>query len=296
MTKKYQLILYFVLVGLLVLTGCSELTKQPVNGNPTPNQFDSAEQVKVHILDIGQGDAILIQSTKENILIDGGNKGQGENVIQYLKKFNVKQLNAVISTHQDADHIGGLADVIDAFPVKSVFAPRVTHTTFAYRNFLQSVKAKQLKIHVAKEGISIPVEENMLKLQFIGPIKEYVQSDLNDWSAVLLMQYGVNKFLFTGDAETRAEEDMLAAHLIPKVDVLKVSHHGAKEATNANFLSQAKPTYAAISVGTDNRYDHPTSEALNRLKKAHAKIYRTDEDGTITFSSNGKNISVKEEK
>ncbi len=131
------------------------INKKPINGKLTPNQFDSAEQVKVSILDIGQGDAILIQSTKENILIDGKNKGQGKNVIQYLKKFNVKQLNAVISTHPDADHIGGLADVIDAFPVKSVFAPRVTHTTIAYRNLLQSVNAKQLKIHVAKE-------ENML--------------------------------------------------------------------------------------------------------------------------------------
>lgn len=297
MKNKLRAIL-LTLICILLLTGCTnsfDMGASPEDSNTKPVTL-TGDQVRVHIIDIGQGDSILIQTPKENIVIDGGNKGKGETVIDYLKEHGVKQLDAVISTHPDADHIGGLADIIDAFPVKSVYAPRVTHTTIAYRNFLQSVKAQGLKIQVAKKDVQIPVDEQSLDLHFIGPVKEYSKSDLNDWSSVLLMQHGNKKFLFTGDAETPAEEDMLDAGFISKVDVLKVSHHGAKEASNTDFLAVAKPTYAAISVGEGNRYDHPTSEALQRLKKIHTKIYRTDQQGSIVFTSNGSEISVKVER
>ncbi|WP_397538391.1 ComEC/Rec2 family competence protein [Rummeliibacillus pycnus] len=297
MKNNFRAIL-FTLISILLLTGCTNALDDGTSTNisNTKPVTTATDQVSVHIIDVGQGDSIFIQTPKENIVIDGGNKGKGETVIEYLKQHGVKQLDAVISTHPDADHIGGLADIIDAFPVKSVYSPRITHTTIAYRNFLQSVKAQNLKIKVAKEGVSIPVDEKSLDLHFIGPVKDYSKSDLNDWSGVLLMQHGDKKFLFTGDAETPAEEDMLEAGLIPKVDVLKVSHHGAKEATNADFLAVAKPTYAAISVGEGNRYHHPTDEALSRLNAVHAKIYRTDQHGSIVFTSNGSTISVKVEK
>jgi len=295
--KRIQAIL-FTLISIILLTGCTNALNEGTSTDPSTTKpvTSSNDQVRVHIIDIGQGDSIFIQSPEENMLIDGGNKGKGDTVIEYLKQQGVKQLDDVISTHPDADHLGGLADVINAFPVKSVYAPRITHTTIAYRNFLQAVKAQGLKIKVAKKGVEIPVKEQSLGLHFIGPVREYSKSDLNDWSGVLLMQHGDKKFLFTGDAETPAEEDMLNAGVLSKVDVLKVSHHGAKEATNTDFLAVTKPTYAAISVGEGNRYHHPTYEAISRLKAAHAKIYRTDEHGTIVFTSNGSSISVKVEK
>ncbi|WP_102692029.1 ComEC/Rec2 family competence protein [Rummeliibacillus pycnus] len=295
--KRIQAI-FFTLISILLLTGCTNALNEGTSTDHSTAKpvTSSNDQVSVHIIDIGQGDSIFIQSPEENLLIDGGNKGKGETVIEYLKQQGVQQLDDVISTHPDADHLGGLADIINAFTVKSVYAPRVTHTTIAYRNFLQAVKAQGLKIKVAKEGVEIPVKEQSLDLHFIGPVKDYSKSDLNDWSGVLLMQHGDKKFLFTGDAETPAEEDMLHAGVVPKVDVLKVSHHGAKEATNTDFLAVAKPTYAAISVGEGNRYHHPTAEALRRLNAVHAKIYRTDEHGTIVFTSNGSTISVKVEK
>lgn len=298
MKNKFRIIL-FTLFTIILMTGCNNTFIEGNTQDDTNNikPVTSAEdQVHVHIIDVGQGDSIWIQTPKENIVIDGGNKGQGDTVIRYLKNYGVKQLDAVISTHPDADHIGGLADIIDAFPVKSVYAPRVSHTTIAYRNFLQSVKDKGLKIKIAKENVQIPVVEQSLDLHFIGPVKEYNKSDLNDWSGVLLMQHGDKKFLFTGDAETPAEEDMLDAGVVSKVDVLKVSHHGAKEASTAKFLAVTKPTYAAISVGEGNRYEHPTTEALQRLKAIHAKIYRTDILGSIIFTSNGSKISVKVER
>ncbi|MFB5284870.1 ComEC/Rec2 family competence protein [Peribacillus asahii] len=257
----------------------------------TPSE--AASTVKVHIIDVGQGDSILIQTGNENILIDAGNKGTGDEVVAYLKKQKVKTLNAVVSTHPDADHIGGLDEVIYAFKVNKVYAPKVSHTTVAYKDFLTAVKKKGLKITTATKGVEISTKAKDISLKFIAPVKTYSKSDLNNWSAVLLLTHGSKKFLFTGDAEKEAEADMLAKKLIPKVDVLKVGHHGSKDSTTTSLLNKAKPTYAAISVGKSNRYGHPTSQTLNRLKAAKSKVYRTDKQGNIIFTSTGKKITVK---
>lgn len=252
----------------------------------------AALTVKVHFINVGQGDAALIQTGNENILIDGGGKGKGDEVVAYLKKQKVKTLNAVVATHPDADHIGGLAYVIDKMTVKKVYAPKISHTTQAYKNFLTSVKKKKLKITTAKTGVEIYTKAKNISLKFIAPVRSYAKSDLNNWSAVLLLKYGKTSFLFTGDAEEEAEADMLAKGLIPRVDVLKVAHHGAKEATTQAFLKKAKPRYAVISVGK-NAYGHPTSAVLNRLKAIKAKVYRTDKSGTIIFTSTGSKITVR---
>lgn len=254
---------------------------------------NATSNVKVHVIDVGQGDSILIQTGNENILIDGGNKSKGDEVSAYLKKQKVKTLNAVVSTHPDADHVGGLAEVIDTLKVKRVYAPKVTHTTQAYKNFLTAVKKKNLKIKVAKKGVEIPTKSKSITLKFLAPVKEYSKSDLNNWSGVLQLTHNKKKFLFTGDAETQAEKDMLNAGVLSKIDVLKVSHHGAKEATSTSFLNKVKPTYAVISVSKTNGYGHPTSTTLNRLKKAKAKVYRTDKNGSVIFTSTGKKITVK---
>lgn len=253
----------------------------------------AASSVKVHFLDVGQGDAILIQTPNENILIDGGGKGKGPDVVKYLKKYKVTTLNAVISTHPDADHIGGLAYVIKNMKVNKVYAPNVSHTTQAYKDFLLAVKNKKLKITVAKQGVEIPTKAKDITLKFIAPVKTYAKSDLNNWSAVLHLKHNKKSFLFMGDAETKAENDMLAKKLISKVDVLKVGHHGSKDSTSKKLLDKAKPTYSVISVGKNNSYKHPTSATLNRLKAAKSKVYRTDKSGNIIFTSTGTKITVK---
>ena len=255
----------------------------------------AAATVKVHYINVGQGDSILIQTGNENILIDGGGKGKGDEVVAYLKKQKVKTLNAVVSTHPDADHVGGLAYVINNMTVKAVYAPKVTHTTQAYKNFLTAVKKKNLKIKVAKKGVEIPTKNKSISLDFIGPVKEYKKTDLNNWSAILLLKHNKKSFLFMGDAEKTAEADLLKAKLITNIDVLKVAHHGAKEATTGNFLKIAKPNYAVIPVG-NNSYGHPTNDVLKRLKNEKAAVYRTDKNGNIVFTSTGKKITVKVDK
>lgn len=252
----------------------------------------ATSSVKVHFLNVGQGDAILVQTPNENILIDGGGKGKGPDVVNYLKKNKVTSLTAVVSTHPDADHVGGLAHVIKNMKVGKVYAPNVSHTTQAYKDFLTAVKNKKLKITAVKQGLEIPTKAKDITLKFLGPVKSYAKSDLNNWSAVLHLKHNKKSFLFTGDAETKSENDLLAKKLISKVDVLKVAHHGSKYSTSAKFLDKAKPTYSVISVGK-NGYKHPTSDVLNRLKKVKSTVYRTDKSGNVIFTSNGSKITVK---
>ena len=152
--------------------------------------IQAASTVKVHFINVGQGDAALIQTGNENILIDGGGKGKGDEVVAYLKKQKVKSLNAVVSTHPDADHIGGLAYVINNMTVKKVYAPKISHTTQAYKDFLTAVKKKNLKITTAKTGVEIYTKASNISLKFIAPVKSYAKSDLNNWSGVLLLKHG----------------------------------------------------------------------------------------------------------
>lgn len=292
---------YYILLALFIIIAIGVLFPEDNTSNETATSSDvelntEADFLKVHIINIGQGDSILLESSTDTILIDGGNKGKGDEVIDYLKENGISKLSAVVSTHPDADHVGGLADIINSMTVEAVYAPRVTHTTEAYKEFLLAVKAQSLKIKVAKNGVIIPSTASDLTMEFIGPTKQYSASDLNNWSAVLQVTHGENKFLFTGDAETPAENDMINAGILEDIDVLKVSHHGAKEATNANFLAVVKPEIAAISVGKGNRYDHPTASALQRLKKVGATVYRTDQNGNIIFNSDGKDIIVEVER
>ncbi|MED3733522.1 ComEC/Rec2 family competence protein [Geobacillus stearothermophilus] len=261
---------------------------------PTNSISNAATKtLSVHFINVGQGDSIYIKAPNgEDILIDGGNK-DGSDVVAYLKKQKVKDIEFMIATHPDADHIGGLDEVLKAFPVKNVYAPKVSHTSQAYKDFLTAVKNKKLTIKTAQANVTLPIKGVTAK--FVGPVKTYSKSDTNDWSAVLRLAYGKNAFLFTGDAEFKAESDMIKAKQPLKADVLKVGHHGAKTSTSTAFLNAVKPKYAVISVGK-NSYGHPTKEVLNRLKAAKVTVYRTDQKGTIVFTSNGSTLSVKTER
>lgn len=283
--KKVKITLLIMLsIGLLSNTAHAVTNAKP-------------KLMTVHIINVEQGDATYIKTPNgDDILIDAGNKGKGNAVVAYLKKMKVDDIEVLISTHPDADHVGGLDEVINAFKIENVYAPKVSHTTQAYKDFLLAVKNKKLTIKTAKVGVTLPLSDKSIKAKFVAPVKDYNKSDLNNWSAVLHVNYNKNNFLYMADAETLAEKDMLAMKQIGKVDVLKVGHHGAKESTTAEFLRIAKPTYSLISVGAKNQYKHPTLDTLNRLKAINSTIYRTDQKGSITLTSDGIKISIKTEK
>ncbi|SMF88114.1 DNA internalization-related competence protein ComEC/Rec2 [Paenibacillus uliginis N3/975] len=289
--KKLYITLALILSVLVACSPISSITtseKETDQTMPKLQQEQASGTLRVYYLDVGQGDSTLIQTPKgQHILIDGGDNHKGDEVVDYLKQLGVKSLDAIIATHPDADHIGGLDTVIDAIPVKSVYAPRVSHTTNTYKDFLLAVKNSGLKIKTAKVGLTLPLDG--ITAEFVAPVAEYGK-DLNAWSAVLRVQYGNTSFLFTGDAEARSEKDMLKSPKLLKVDVLKVGHHGSDTSTSQDFLNAVRPTYAVISAGKDNKYGHPKSAIINRLKRAKVTVYRTDTQGTITAVSDGKTI------
>ncbi|QQZ10200.1 MBL fold metallo-hydrolase [Heyndrickxia vini] len=248
-----------------------------------------SKNLYVHFIDVDQGDSIYIKTPAgDDILIDGGNR-DGSDVVTYLKKQKVKDIDVMISTHPDADHTGGLDEVLKAFKVKSVYAPKVSHTTQVYKDFLSAVKHEGVKIKSATKGVTLPLKGVTAK--FIAPVKTYSTNDLNDWSAVLKLTYGSKSFLFTGDAETKSETDMIHSNQSLKADVLKVGHHGANTSTSSAFLHAVHPTYAVISVGKGNQYGHPTSTVLKRLGSNKVKVFRTDTQGTIIAKTDGKSLS-----
>lgn len=314
-SQVFRLIALAIILALL-LPGCGmrqghagpspvPATPAPEKPSGTPVPEGKAEQripalarlegdLKVHFIDVGQGDAILIQTpgpTPCVFLIDAGDAAAGPKIVSYLREQGVTAIDWLIATHPHADHIGGMVTVIKAFPVRNVSMPRATHTTKTYEDLLLAIKEKGLLITTARAGQPLLTALNLNAL-FIAP-RDTSYEHLNDFSAVLKISYENTCFLFTGDAEAKSETEMLlASDVSPKADVLKVAHHGGKTSTSAQFLEAVAPKYAVISVGAGNSYGHPSKEVLDRLEKAKVTVFRTDLHGTVVVTSDGKSITV----
>lgn len=250
------------------------------------NNFEG--NLEVHFIDVGQGDAILVKSDEEFMLIDAGKNVAGDLVVDYLKGQNVKKLKYVIGTHPHEDHIGGLDDVINAFEVETVIMPNVTHTTKTFEDVLDSIINKGLKITPAKSGEQYHLGES--EVLILAPNKaEY--DNLNNYSVVTKLTHGNTSFIFTGDAEEISEKEMIEVYKDNlKSDVLKVGHHGSTTSTSQEFLDAVRPKEAVISLGKDNTYGHPHKEIIDRLEANNIIIYRTDLEGTIIAKSDGNSI------
>ena len=282
MKKKYTVILTII---FMILAGAFELFQGTVAITPS-------EDLKVHFLDVGQGDSIFIElPTNETILIDASIKDASNKIINYLREENVSKIDYVFATHPHSDHIGGMSAVIKAFDIGQIYMPKAVTTTKTYENLLLTIKDKNLKIKAAKAGNTI-IDTDDLKLVVLAPNQDSYES-LNNYSIVLKLTYKEKSFLFMGDAETLSEKEITGD---VQADVLKVGHHGSRTSTSQAFLNKVNPSYAVISVGLNNDYKHPHKEVIDRLEKKNIKIYRTDQNGDIIFTTDGYNIDVKVEK
>jgi len=287
MIKKYKLIKKIKNILIVTLTLLSIfLLKSLINSNITST---NPNEMRVHFIDIGQGDSILIQVNYKNILIDSGPKDGKDKLIQYLNSLNIHQFDYVIATHPHEDHIGNMAYIVNNYKVLNFYSPKIDNNTSSFENMAEALSRKNLKIKILKANSStIDLGKNTLFEVFSPNLDSY--DNLNNYSPIIKVSYGNTSFLFTGDAEEDLEQEVLANNFNLKSDVLKVGHHGSSTSTTKSFLDSVNPKISVISVGKNNSYGHPTENTLNKLKETN--IYRTDLNGNIILSSNGSTIKI----
>lgn len=239
--------------------------------------------LRIHFIDVGQADAALLICEGQTMLIDGGNVGDGEKIYAILKEQKIRTLDYVVCTHAHEDHVGGLAAALTACEATTVFCPVTDYDSSAFRNFAERAEA----ITVPKAGDRFDFGGGKVQILACDPYA----AETNNTSIVLKLTYGQTSFLFTGDAESPVEQELLEQGYDPSATVLKVGHHGSSSSTSYRFLNRVMPQYAVISVGSDNSYGHPDDTVLSRLRDADATVYRTDLDGDLYCTSDGKKVT-----
>jgi len=309
--KKYisfifGLILIFTLIGCTSTPGNTVLTlsnkrvednsnitkvtyKQKENTQAVSNEIkDSDGNLKVHYINVGQADSILIQQGSTAMLIDAGNNEDSEIVKSYIANQGITKLDYVIGTHPHEDHLGGLDYVINSFQIGKIYLPKASSTTKTFEDVVNAIKNKGMKATNPTPGESFKLGQATCTV--LAPNGSGYK-DANNNSIVIKVTFGSNSFLFTGDAEEVSEKEMLAKGYDLKADVLKIGHHGSYSSTSQEFLNKVSPKYAVVSVGVDNSYGHPNKESMDRLKAKDIPTYRTDQSGTIIATSDGKDIT-----
>jgi competence protein ComEC len=240
----------------------------------------------VHFMDVGQGDAILIERGDTDILVDGGSTSA--NVLAYLQGQGVADIDLLVATHPHADHIGGLPAILAQYHVSEVWVNGDTSTSQTYQDFAAAVAAEGATVREVTRGYSTQIDG--LDIAVLNPSQ--LTDDPNEDSVVFRLTCGKVSVLLTGDATSDSEAGMLATGLTLDSDVLKVGHHGSNTSTSDAFLTAVTPEDAVISVGAGNTYGHPHQQTLDRLAAHGVTVYRTDEDGTVTLTSDCNTYSI----
>ncbi|XZM25372.1 ComEC/Rec2 family competence protein [Clostridium perfringens] len=247
-------------------------------------------ELMISYMDVGQGDAAYIKVNGNDILIDAGPRSNSKELLEQLKAKNIDDFELVIATHPHEDHIGGMVDVFKEYEVKAFYSPKITHTTKTYENLVKAVKDEGLKTKELKGGMVIDLGEGA-KFEVFTPQKSEYE-ELNDYSPIMKLNFGDTSYLFTGDAEKLAEEEALAKYKTSlDSDVIKFGHHGSSSSSSNAFIEAVSPKHGIISCAKDNKYGHPHRETLDIIKKYNIKTFRTDTDGEIILTSDGKSIN-----
>ncbi len=277
--KKNFILLILIMITLLVSFGKNQ------------NVLSQENLLAIHILDVGQGDCILIQTpNNKTILVDGGDEDSFGIINSYLRKLKIKDLDIVIASHFDSDHIGSLDNIVGKYNIGTLYSPEDNKDTPSSQNLRSICNSKNLNFKYLYKGDTLNIDEN-LNINVLSP--SYIQEDSNKNSIVFKMDFYDKSFLFTGDCENDNELDIINNFELDDVDFLKVSHHGSKTSTTKNFLKETTPDLAVISCGYKNQYGHPHDSTLSNLKEESIEVFRTDLMGDLVFYSDGSTIFTK---
>ncbi len=282
-------ILALILVVALAAAACSGSAKPAATPSP------DSTQLTVTFFDVGEsGDGFLV-STKDghHMLIDGGRRGSG--ITELVRKAGVQELDHVIGTNPDADHIGGLIEVLEKLKVRNVWLSGDTNTTITFEDFIDAIDASGAAVHEARRGAVIRL--GSYEARVVNPF-EPLFSDRNNNSVAVRLQVGKVSFLFTGDMEAQAERRLAALSSDPplRATVLKLGHHGSRTSTTEDFLAAVRPEVAIYQAGVNNRFGHPHAEVLARLQAAGVRAYGTGVNGKIVITTDDESYKVQTER
>ncbi|MEI7885282.1 MAG: ComEC/Rec2 family competence protein [Clostridia bacterium] len=280
MSKSTKKIYKFALVGLIIICVYVAFVISDKIIYKKELTFQN-KAVEIIILDVGQADAIIIRKGMRAILIDSGESIEdGKNIIRKLENYAITNIEALILTHPHKDHIGGAVYVLENIKIKKIYMPNKAHTTENFEKLVEEIENQKIKLIEAKAGVIL--DSDGFDGEFLSP-QETKYDDLNEYSAVLLLNYLGKHALFMGDAGIINEKEILNNWSSGSLEFLKIGHHGSNTASSKEFLKRLDPKIAAISCGKDNDYGHPHKEILEKLAKISSQVYRTDELGDLHF-------------
>lgn len=297
---KFLAVLLLSLSLTTAFSACGSAAPSASSGGAkTSASAKGGSQLTVRMLDIGQGDAFLLEKDGKFVMIDTGDIEHRDQIVALLHKYKVKEISKIIITHPHADHLGGMNAIFKNFKVDAIYDDGMPAGTGSYKNYLKQIKEKKIPYYVLKAGDEVDFFDGV-KFNVLGPVKvikdQKGNSDFNNNSIVGRLTYGSFSMIFTGDAEQEEEKTILGKGGTLKSDVLKVGHHGSRTSTSPAFLKAVSPKNAFISCGQGNDYGHPHKVTIDKLEKAKVQIYRTDRNGTVTLTSDGSSYRIEKER
>ena len=279
-------------VSIIVLVSAAFMLYDRLYGNKASAELPDGI-AEVHFIDVGQGDCALIHTADINILIDSGEADEYSTVSGYMKRLGITALDYIVMSHPHTDHMGCMYRIVGRYGADGFIMPDTGEyepDTSSYRKLMNELDGQGIPVLYAEAGSFIPLDDNS-RLEILSPVSEY--EDINNYSVTLRFVCGSTAFLFTGDIEREAEQDILDSGREISADVIKVPHHGSGTSGLKIFIQAVSPRYAVFSVGAGNEHGHPHANIVSLYEKLGALIYRTDINGNIVFTTDGSTVTVR---